>query len=127
MRVWPDACRLTLLLPAVTAALSIANLRENGRLALTLSEIPTHKTVQVKGRVLAIREGDASDRALAESYRKLLADDLAYIGQAAANTLRLSIWPCHAIDLEIAVVYAQTPGPFAGERMPLASAEVIRP
>ena len=115
---------MTLLVPAATAVTSIANLRANPRLALTLSHIPTHRTVQVKGAVLAIRDGDDRDRALAEKYRALFAEDLAWVGQPAANTLRLGIWPCHAIDLEIAVVYMQTPGPAAGEKMPLASGRV---
>jgi hypothetical protein len=127
VRVWPGACQLTVLLPKVTAAVSIANLRENARLALTLAEIPTHRTVQIKGRVLAIRDGDEDDRALANHYRAMLVDEYAHIGQTAANTSRLSVWPCHAIDLDIEVVFAQTPGPHAGEKMPLASMMVVRP
>lgn len=121
MRVWPGACQLTVLLPAATAKASIANLRENPRLALTISHIPTHRTVQVKGQVLAIRDGAEDDHRLAQRYRVKLAEDLAFVGQPAANTLRLAIWPCHAVDLDISVVFAQTPGPVAGVRMPLSS------
>jgi hypothetical protein len=121
IRVWPGASQLTVLLPAATSAASIANVRENARLAVTLSRIASHRTIQLKGSVLAIRDGDERDRALATRYRELFAEDLAFVGQPAANTLRLGIWPCHAVDLDIAIVFAQTPGPAAGERMPLAS------
>ena len=121
VRIWPGASQLTLFLPVVTAARSIANLRENPRIAITISHIPSHRTIQIKGAVLAIRDGDDADRALVTRYRELLADDLAFAGQPAANTLRLGIWPCHAIDVDIAVVYAQTPGPVAGVKMPLAT------
>jgi hypothetical protein len=124
VRIWPGACQLTLLLPAATSAVSIANLRENPQLALTLSHIPSHRTMQMKGPVLAIRDGDDADRELATRYREKLADDLAFVGQPPANTLRLGIWPCYAVDLEIAIVFAQTPGPVAGNKMPLASGQL---
>ena len=119
VRIWPGASQLTVLLPAATAKVSIANLRDNPRLAVTMSHIPSHRTMQVKGGVLAVRDGSEEDRLLATRYRELLADDLAFVGQPAANTLRLGIWPCHAVDLEIEVVFAQTPGPVAGVKMPL--------
>lgn len=121
VRVWPGACQLTVLIPAASSATSIANLRANGRLAVTLSHIPTHKTVQLKGRVLAIRDGDEADRERAMHYRIKLSEDLAWVGLPAANTLRLGMWPCWAVDLEIEVVYEQTPGPAAGNQMPLAT------
>jgi hypothetical protein len=121
LRLWPDASHMTVLLPAATAQASIANLRTNPRLAVTVSHIPSHRTMQLKGPVIAIRDGDQADRELAVRYRQLLAEDLAFVGQPAANTLRLAIWPCHAVDVAIEVVYAQTPGPCAGVQMPLAS------
>jgi hypothetical protein len=121
VRVHPGACRLTVLVPAATAVTSIANLRANPRLAVTLSEIPSHRTMQVKGAVLEIRDGSEDDRALATRYRAMFSDVLAFVGEPYDITQRLTIWPCHAIDVEIAVVYAQTPGPSAGVKLPLAS------
>jgi hypothetical protein len=120
LRVWPDRCHLTVLLPVATGATSIANLRENPRLAVTVSHVPSHRTFQVKGPVLAVRDGTDQDRTFAEQYRVRFADELAFLGQPAANTLRLSVWPCHAVDVAIGVVYVQTPGPSAGNRLPLA-------
>lgn len=121
VRIWPGACRATVLVPAATAATTIANLRTNPRLAFTLSHVPTHRTVQIKGAVLAVRDGGPAERQLATQYRIKLAEELAFAGQAPANTLRLAIWPCWAVDVEIEVVYAQTPGPAAGVKLPLES------
>jgi len=118
VRVWPGGCQLTVLIPAGTGAISIANLRETGKIAITLSHIPTHRTVQIKGTVLAIRDGDESDRELATAYRRLFGDDLAWAGQPMANTLRMKVWPLFAVDVEIAVAFAQTPGPVAGKQLP---------
>lgn len=119
VRVWPGASQLTVLVPAATGAVSIANLRGNARLAVTLSHIPTHRTVQVKGKVLGIRDGDEGDHALALRYRALFSDDLGWAGQPPAISLRLGVWPCYAVDLDIAVVYEQSPGPVAGVKLPI--------
>src|SRR5687768_5786715 len=99
VRIWPDACRLTVLVPHATSATSIANVRANPRLALTLSQIPSHTTIQIKGKVLEVRAGDAADLDLAIRYRVELADALARIGQLPRNGLRLHVWPAWAIDL----------------------------
>jgi hypothetical protein len=119
VRVWPGACQLTVLLPVATSVQTIDNLRANPRLAVTLSHVPTHRTIQVKGSVRAIRDGGEDDRAMSRHYVEALAEDFAWLGQPSANTLRLGHWPSYAIDLDIAMVFAQTPGPVAGMRMPM--------
>jgi hypothetical protein len=118
VRIWPGACQLTLLMPQVTGATSIANLRANPKCAVALSEILTARTMQLKGTVLAIREGSAEDRAHAKHYVEMFSDQLAVIGQPSELTRRFGYWPLWAIDLEIEAVYAQTPGPVAGAKMP---------
>lgn len=117
--VWPDASHVTVLVPAATGATSIANLRENPRFALTLSQIHSHRTMQMKGRVLAVRDGTETDRRVAERYRTAFAHELATVGQPLETTERLGIWPCFAFDAAIEMVFAQTPGPQAGARMPV--------
>jgi hypothetical protein len=120
LRVWEGASQLTVIVPVATSAASIANLRENPRIAITCSQIQTHRTIQLKGDVLAIREGSEQDRAFAIAYRAQFAQDLAWAGQSSTNTLRLNLWPCFAIDVEIRVAFAQTPGPDAGLQLPQA-------
>jgi len=119
VRIWPGACQLTVLIPAATGATAIKNLRENPHLAVTLSKIPTHRTVQVKGKVLAIRDGDETDHAAGRAYLEKFATDLEWAGQPRTVSTRLGIWPCFAVDLEIEVAYVQTPGPVAGNKLPL--------
>jgi hypothetical protein len=119
IRVWDSACQLTILIPARTGEVAIANLRENPRIAITISHIPTHRTVQLKGKVLEIREGGEVERAHATTYREEFSTDVGWAGQPTANTLRLGIWPCFAIDVDITVAFTQTPGPVAGQRLPV--------
>lgn len=117
--MWPGACQLTLMIPAATGATAIANLRANPGIAITLSKIPTYRTVQVKGKVLAIRDGTDDDHAAARAYLEKLSADLEWAGQPRTVSMRLGIWPCFAVDVEIEVVYVQTPGPVAGNKLPL--------
>ena len=119
VRVWPGACRLTVLMPKATGEIAIANLRANGRLAVTMSQVETHRTVQVKGRTLAIRDGDEADRELSTRYGAAFRASLSWVGIPEGITRGLTLWPVWAIDLEIEHVFAQTPGPVAGVKMPL--------
>lgn len=119
IRMAPDGKRLSIFLPVATAAQTIANLRVNPRIALTLSEISTHRTLQIKGVVLEMGDANDEDHTYVNSYREMFAADLAWAGQTRANTLALTNWPCHAVLVEIAVVYTQTPGPTAGLQLPV--------
>jgi hypothetical protein len=119
IRIAPDGERLVIFLPVATAAQTIANLRVNPRIAITLSEIATHRTLQIKGAVIEIGDARDEDHAYVNFYRELFAADLAWAGQTEANTIAVTNWPAHAVSVEIAVVYTQTPGPTAGLQLPV--------
>jgi hypothetical protein len=120
VRVWPCACKLTVFLPKSTAEFAIENMRASKRVAVTMSQVETYRTVQVKGSVLAIREANEDDREVIERYAAAFRKSLAWIGLPEGVTRGLSIWPAWAIDQEIVHVFSQTPGPMAGVRMPLS-------
>lgn len=122
VRVWDGACRMTVIVPSQTGVVSIANLRENPRIGMTATHIPTHRSIQIKGGVIAIREGGEEERALAFDYRARFSHELAWAGLPQATAMRLRVWPCFAVDVEIAMVFSQTPGPVAGHKMPLPEA-----
>lgn len=125
IRVWPGACRLTVMLPRATGEIAVANLRENPRIAITMSQIPTHRTVQVKGNVLAVREADDEDRALIERWAAGFRASIAIIGVPEVVTQGLNLWPAWAVDVDIVNVFAQTPGPIAGVKMPLPTGQSL--
>ena len=47
----------------------IESLEDNGQLALTIEEFPTHETYQLKGRYLRHRPVEADDLAMVERFR----------------------------------------------------------
>jgi hypothetical protein len=93
---------------------------DNGRIAVTLEEIGTHETYQIKGQYLSHRpvrsaEIDIASRArerFAKQVRSLYPDD------RIAAALRASIpTPSLAVEIEVQEVFIQTPGPDAGGRI----------
>jgi len=125
-RVAANGAELTVFLPAATAATALANLADNGRIAVSFARARDHRSVQVKGRVLEVRDADGADRERIERYRRDLVEALGVVGVSPRSTLRLAHWPARAVRLRVEALFAQTPGPGAGA--PLAgSAEGAGP
>jgi hypothetical protein len=125
-QVAADGRVLTAFVPAASIEPMVATLLDNGRIAITVEEVGTHETYQIKGRYLGHRpvrppEVDIADRArerFVKGVRAFVEDHLLAAMQASI--------PAPALAVEIAVdeVFLQTPGPGAGTRLaPLPEAE----
>jgi hypothetical protein len=115
--VHPDRDRLTVFLPVDVSARAIANLRDNGCVAVGLSSMLDHKTLQVKGRLEEIRDATDADREVIARYHVAFAEILAITGIPRAISRQLNVWPCHAVTFIATDLFLQTPGPNAGERV----------
>lgn len=114
-RIHPEQGRLTLYLPRAAADATRRNLEDNGAVAVTLTRPTDHKSVQLKGRALELRDSDEADRPLQAMHRAAMVEQLANVGVPRTLTRRLALWPSLAVEVAITHVYAQTPGPHAGE------------
>jgi len=110
-----DGRRLTVFLPVATSETSLANLRENGAIAVVLSQPLTHRTVKLKGRVETIGPAHEEERAEVERLAAAFDSEVEVIGLPPAVVRRRTRWPCHAVTFVVAEAYEQTPGPRAGE------------
>lgn len=117
----PDGKRMTVYLPVATSSRSVANLRENGAIAVVLSEPLTHRTLQVKGLAEEVRPAREDERAEVERWAAEFDAQVVAIGLPPAVVKRRTRWPCHAVTFAVAEAYEQTPGPRAGE--PLGAEE----
>lgn len=115
--VHPDRSRLTIYLPVETSAIAIANLRDNGLVAVGFSSMLDHRTHQVKGKVEEIREATEADREIVARYHVAFSEVLYMTGIPRALSRTMNVWPCHAITFEATDIFVQTPGPNAGERV----------
>jgi len=124
VKVSADRDKLTLFLPERSATRALCALGQVPLIAMTASEPPTHRTVQIKGKVLALRHPTDDEQAWVLSYPDRFADVVAYAGLARATVKRLHVWPARAVDIEITHVFDQTPGPQAGGPLDLQRFDV---
>ena len=116
-RVEAGGRELVVFVPVATAERTLANARENGRLAVCFAAID-HRSYQVKGRVTRVRAADEEERKSIERYRAALAQHYGAVGMPPRLTYRIDHWPAHAFRIAVEAVFLQTPGPDAG--VPLA-------
>jgi hypothetical protein len=115
-RVEAGGKELTVFLPAATDGITLANVRDNGRLAVCFSAVD-HRSYQVKGRFVGVRDADEIDRRAIERYRAALAQHYGHVGMPPRLTYRLQCLPAHAVRLAVETVFLQTPGPGAGGKL----------
>lgn len=113
-RASADGRRLTVFLPVATSETSLANLRENGAIAVVLSQPLTHRTIQLKGRVETIGPAREEERSEVERLAAAFDAEVEVIGLPPAVVRRRTRWPCHAVTFVVTEAYEQTPGPLAG-------------
>lgn len=104
-RQWPEA---------------VGGLSVGGRVALTFARPADYRAYQLKGPVQAIGPASAADRARSAAYADLIFETLKQYG--VTDGLEQWMRPADLLTLRVepAAVFAQTPGPGAGERMALS-------
>lgn len=109
--------RMTVFIPEAAGAESLENIAENGAVAVVFEKPMTHRTVQVKGRCVAMRPAGETDRPAVDGWAERFAEDVIAVGAPIPHARRLRRWPSRAVTLEVTDVFEQTPGPHAGERL----------
>jgi hypothetical protein len=117
IRVAKDRTTVTLLLTEASSQQTLANLRDNGVVAVTCSRPTDHVTCQIKGTVQRIRQADQPDREMQRRWRRAFLDELLAVGVPAEQADGLIMEPALAVDIAVTDVFAQTPGPGAGEKV----------
>lgn len=115
--VSPDGAVITLYLYAPLARRMRANLEQNGCIAATFNRIVDHYTVQVKGRVRAIREATPADEETSSRYLVAFAEQVSLVGLPRSVVRRVRSRPAIAVEVEPLEAFLQTPGAGAGRKM----------
>ncbi len=122
----PECCRavgatvarertsLTLLLNAMTARRTIANLEHGGPIAMTASRISDYRTIQIKGMAKPARAATDAEHEIANRYLLAFTESLYQVGLQRAIVRRVRVTPTVAVELSIDQVFQQTPGLHAG-------------
>jgi hypothetical protein len=108
---------VTVFVPAATSAGALANLRDNGQLALSIVRPTDHRSIQLKGAWLGERRTTDADRAWLERRHAALSEEMGLVGVPRSIWARLLWWPAVALRMEVWEVFVQTPGRAAGRRL----------
>ena len=113
-----DGREVTVFVPVSMTVPTMANLRDNGQMAVTVVCPTSSRSVQIKGVWLGERRTDESDRAFLAAYRDALLTEMGLVGVPRSIWQRFSWWPCLALRMEVRETFVQTPGPGAGRACP---------
>jgi hypothetical protein len=112
-----DGRELTVFLPAAVSPPTLANLRDNGQMALSLVRPSDHRAVQIKGVWLGERRTTEDDRAFLTRYRDAMLGEMSTVGVPRSVWARVAWWPAVALRMEVRDTFVGTPGPSAGRRI----------
>ena len=118
-RVGADHRTITFLFPDEFRARLLESLQQNGELAVTLEEFPSHETYQFKGRFVRHREIQDADLENVDRIRQRFVKSLRPMyPHAPEDALKGFVSPPSlAVDFEVLEIFLQTPGPGAGTRL----------
>lgn len=120
-RLSDDRRRVTLLMPRARSEPVLADLRDNGRIAVVFTEPTSNRTLQLKGGDAEVAPCRAADAELAERYAQGFAAEIGQLGfeSVVARAILGHGEELVAVHFTVAAAFEQTPGPGAGE--PLAA------
>jgi hypothetical protein len=118
-RVGADHRTVTILFPDEFLPRLVESLQQNGELAVTVEEFPSHETYQFKGLYRGHRGIEDGDVEIAERIRRRWVKSLRPMYAAAPEHVLNTFVspPSMAVDFEVLEIYLQTPGPGAGTRL----------
>jgi hypothetical protein len=119
--VGQDRQTLTIYLNKELGGQSLANLKDNGSLAVTVSRPYDHRSLQLKGQVLSLRDGTEEDRAKQERWLTGFVEHLYIVGLPRSIIRQIKVFPSIAVTMRIDDMFEQSPGPGAGRRFEASS------
>lgn len=117
-RVGPDLQTMECFVPEEFTEHLIDSLQNNGRIAVTMEEFPSHETYQFKGRYAAHRPLAPGDQAIYEQCRERFVRPVRSALGLPEHVLRaFALKPHLVVTFKVEEIYLQTPGPGAGTRL----------
>jgi hypothetical protein len=121
LRATANGAEIEVLLPNFAAGRLAENVASNRRFALTVSEPIAHPTYQLKGETLEVRASTDEERAFQQRWAKANVDHLRQImpPHLIPKVEGIAQAPSTYLRFRVDEIFDQTPGPTAGQRVPL--------
>jgi hypothetical protein len=108
---------ITIYLLESVSRVTLADLRDNGEVAVTFSRPIDHRSIQLKGRVIDIEPTTEAEQRVQERYLAAWVEHLFVVGLPRGIGRRMQLRPSFAVRIALHALFHQTPGPDAGRRM----------
>ena len=115
LRICEDRVSGEIFIDAPRAAQTLANLRENGRIAVMFAAPVTYRSIQFKGHFIEAGEPTLDDCAWVERQREAFVSSTSLVGDSLEGMRNLWMREVVRVRFTIERAYDQTPGPSAGE------------
>lgn len=117
-RVSPDKRSVVCLFPDAFAEHLKSSLEDNGEIALTVSQVVSHETYQLKGKRIESGRVQDDDPQIYRSYVERAVEVLSSVlGSSEQMLWENAPPPTLRVVFDVREVYDQTPGPGAGRRI----------
>jgi hypothetical protein len=112
-----DGTSLLVFIDRPSAAEAVANLRDNGRVAVCFVDVTTLRSVQIKGRCVEVGDPAPEDWHGIEEHRAGFSEAVLQLGYP--KHLMRNLWSTQVVKLRLVVedIFDQTPGPGAGKSL----------
>jgi hypothetical protein len=114
LTVDPDRRHVLAFLSEGGASAVLADLEDNGQVAIVCARPPDERGCQVKGVFSGARPATSAERAIVVAQWERFRDRLEVAGLPRVATDGWVIWPAVAIRVRVQALFDQTPGPGAG-------------
>ncbi|MFO0706078.1 MAG: hypothetical protein U0412_04410 [Nitrospira sp.] len=117
IRIEGDRRTATIFLTESISGRTLANLRENGLIAISCTRPTDHVACQLKGRVRTIRPADDREREASRRWHREFVGELVAIGVPGELPSAWITEPALAVEIDVTDVFHQTPGPGTGGKV----------
>jgi hypothetical protein len=116
-RVEADGTTVDVFLDAERADQTVANLKANGRIAVTVADPVSYRSVQLKGTFRDTAPPDEADKAWVQGQREAFLTVTTLIGDPPGVVRNLWLDDVVRVTFAPEAAFDQTPGPEAGKRL----------
>lgn len=113
-RVMGDRCSIHLFLESARAEQAIADLQATGRIAMTVADPVSYRSVQIKGCFIGTTPVTPDEETWVQRHRDAFASTTALVGESPEAIRNAWMQDVVRVEFEAERAFDQTPGPMAG-------------
>lgn len=113
-RLRPDRLTIDVFLDTARAGRALANLKVNPKIAMTVADVVSYRSVQLKGTFRETRAANDGDHAWVQQRREAFLSATSLIGDPPDLVRNLWLDDILCVTFVVEAAFDQTPGPGAG-------------